>query len=134
MKKGRGKYIYIFLFFFSDMLNRKLELENSKTKQKLDQLRLVMQQKKERREARKLKSSPYNGKLTLPLPALLSPNSSQVTESSSNLGNISLATASSSNQSVSESTSTTATAIAQKITANSETLENHLAEEVDTVA
>jgi hypothetical protein len=36
-----------------------IEMENSKTKSKLDQLRLVMQQKKERREARKLKSSPY---------------------------------------------------------------------------
>lgn len=31
-----------------------------KTKSKLDQLKLVMQQKKERREARKLKISPYN--------------------------------------------------------------------------
>lgn len=37
-----------------------LELENSKTKYKLDQLRLVMQQKKERREARKLKNLPYH--------------------------------------------------------------------------
>lgn len=36
-----------------------MELENSKTKSKLDQLRLVMQQRKERREARKLKASPY---------------------------------------------------------------------------
>ncbi|GBP10402.1 Midnolin homolog [Eumeta japonica] len=38
-----------------------LELENSKTKGKLEQLRLVMQQKKERREARKLKAMPYSG-------------------------------------------------------------------------
>lgn len=36
------------------------EMENSKTKYKLDQLRLVMQQKKERREARKLQNAPYN--------------------------------------------------------------------------
>lgn len=36
-----------------------LALENSKTKCKLDQLRLVMQQKKQRREARKLKTAPY---------------------------------------------------------------------------
>jgi hypothetical protein len=35
-------------------------MENMKTKSKLDQLKLVMQQKKERREARKLKCSPYN--------------------------------------------------------------------------
>lgn len=36
-----------------------LALENSKTKCKLEQLRLVMQQKKQRREARKLKTMPY---------------------------------------------------------------------------
>lgn len=42
------------------LLNKKLEMENMKTKSKLDQLKLVMQQKKERREARKLKISPYN--------------------------------------------------------------------------
>jgi hypothetical protein len=35
-------------------------MENMKTKSKLDQLKLVMQQKKERREARKLKTAPYN--------------------------------------------------------------------------
>lgn len=34
-------------------------MENHKTKSKLDQLRLVMQQKKERREARKSKNAPY---------------------------------------------------------------------------
>lgn len=37
-----------------------VELENNKTKVKLDQLKLVMQQKKERREARKLKNAPYS--------------------------------------------------------------------------
>lgn len=36
------------------------ELENSKTKSKLDNLRLIMQQKKERREARKQKCAPYS--------------------------------------------------------------------------
>lgn len=41
-------------------------MENSKTKYKLDQLRLVMQQKKERREARKLKNAPYNSANRLP--------------------------------------------------------------------
>lgn len=40
-----------------------MELENSKTKSKLDQLRLVMQQRKERREARKLKASPYGARI-----------------------------------------------------------------------
>lgn len=42
---------------------RTVERENSNTKSKLDQLRLVMQQKKERREARKLQTAPY-----LPMP------------------------------------------------------------------
>lgn len=41
-----------------------IEMENSKTKSKLEQLRLVMQQKKERREARKLQGSPYGACLT----------------------------------------------------------------------
>lgn len=36
-----------------------LALENNKTKCKLEQLRLVMQQKKQRREARKMKTMPY---------------------------------------------------------------------------
>lgn len=39
-------------------------MENSKTKSKLEQLRLVMQQKKERREARKIQGSPYSSRLT----------------------------------------------------------------------
>lgn len=40
-----------------------MEIENNKTKTKLDQLRLVMQQRRERREARKLKSAPYGGRI-----------------------------------------------------------------------
>lgn len=57
-----------------------LEIENSKTKYKLDQLRLVMQQKKERREARKLKNAPYNisGGHNIPV-ANLSPTTSTTT-------------------------------------------------------
>lgn len=39
---------------------KSLALENSKTKCKLEQLRLVMQQKKQRRDARKLKTLPYS--------------------------------------------------------------------------
>ncbi|XP_045764174.1 midnolin homolog [Maniola jurtina] len=45
-----------------------LALENSKTKCKLEQLRLVMQQKKQRREARKLKSLPYTTPQTISPP------------------------------------------------------------------
>lgn len=40
-----------------------MELENSKTKIKLDQLRLVMQQRRERREARKMKAAPYGARI-----------------------------------------------------------------------
>lgn len=52
---------------------KKIEMENTKTKTKLDHLRMVMQQKKKNREARKLQASPYNVKAggvllaTLPL-------------------------------------------------------------------
>lgn len=40
-----------------------MEIENNKTKTKLDQLRLVMQERRERREARKLRSAPYGGRI-----------------------------------------------------------------------
>lgn len=40
-----------------------MEIENNKTKTKLDQLRLVMQQRRERREARKMRSAPYGGRI-----------------------------------------------------------------------
>lgn len=40
-----------------------MEIENSKTKTKLDQLRLVMQQRRERREARKMKTAPYGARI-----------------------------------------------------------------------
>lgn len=36
-----------------------IEIENNKTKTKLDQLRLVMQQRREQREARKMRAAPY---------------------------------------------------------------------------
>lgn len=41
------------------------EIENNKTKCKLDHLRLIMQQKKQRREARKMKTLPYNSQARL---------------------------------------------------------------------
>lgn len=40
-----------------------MEIENNKTKTKLDQLRLVMQQRRERREARKMRSAPYGARI-----------------------------------------------------------------------
>ena len=104
------------------MMNQKLEMENMKTKSKLDQLKLVMREKKERREARKLKIAPYNSSqhvpsppssiststLTTPVPAHVSPSSSAVNGNNLNRMN----------------SETTAITISS---------ENHL-EEVDTVA
>lgn len=135
-----------FLFILVEPLNSLLltpnknkELENSKTKEKLDQLRLVMQQKKERREARKLNANPYNGKLNVPTTqSTLSPTSNQLnldSKSNQNILSKPTITASSSESVKESSSSTTATAIATSITANNESLENPtLAEEVDTVA
>lgn len=61
-----------------------MEIENNKTKTKLDQLRLVMQQRRERREARKMRSAPYGARIigtaaattttTTPLTANSNPN------------------------------------------------------------
>ncbi|XP_058822522.1 midnolin homolog isoform X2 [Topomyia yanbarensis] len=52
------------------------ELENSKTKSKLDNLRLIMQQKKERREARKQKCAPYS--MTPPSTLAFPPSAQQL--------------------------------------------------------
>lgn len=42
-----------------------MEIDNNKTKNKMDQLRLVMQQRRERREARKMRSAPYGGRIDI---------------------------------------------------------------------
>jgi hypothetical protein len=122
-------------------INRKHEIENLKTKNKLDQLKLVMQQKKERREARKLKIAPYNAPngthVSLPnaspTTAVLVPvmpannsemNGSLMTNVTNHLNDSAEAGSSS---------SATATAIATSISTNNSEIENHL-EEVDTVA
>lgn len=108
-----------------------------KTKNKLDHLKLVMQQKKERREARKLKIAPYMSSQhvtlgnqllsTIPYP-LVSTNESlneSLVESSLTLNT--------SNDSNSSSSATATAAIATSISTNNTEIENHL-EEVDTVA
>jgi hypothetical protein len=113
-----------------------------KTKNKLDQLKLVMQQKKERREARKLKIAPYNtpsGSL-VSLPSV-SPSTTvlvPVMPATSSEMNGSLMTTNVTNHlndstDASSSSSATATAIATSISTNNSEIENHL-EEVDTVA
>lgn len=45
------------------------DMVNNKTKFKLDQLRLVMQQRKQKREARKLKGAPYGARVVTSGPA-----------------------------------------------------------------
>lgn len=114
------------------LVNRKLEIENMKTKNKLDQLKLVMQQKKERREARKLKIAPYNNQLTgthgnstMMMTANPIPAANTIPMATKDVANDLNPSSSSS--------SATATAIATSISPNSQEIENHL-EEVDTVA
>jgi hypothetical protein len=107
-------------------MNQKFEMENMKTKSKLDQLKLVMREKKERREARKLRIAPYNAPqhspssshlasvtptTTTPVPTHVSPSSSS-SVNGSNLNRMN------------------SDASASAITISSE---NHM-EEVDTVA
>lgn len=122
------------------IVNRKLEIENMKTKSKLDQLKLVMQQKKERREARKLKIAPYNNQLSgslasssliianpLPAASTLQGKALAKKDVTNDLNS------STNSDPSSTSSSATATAIATSISPNSQEIENHL-EEVDTVA
>lgn len=90
-----------------------LELENTKIKNKLDQLRLVMQQKREHREARKLKLSPYGNKMK---------------NSSVSLGGSIYPTSSANQATVSAGT------IPSSLPATNEATTNHIVEEVDTVA
>lgn len=139
------------------LLSRKLELENTKTKNKMDQLRLVMQQKRERREARKLNATPYSvpRQHSPAITIVTAPISSPVIIKATKLIETTVVTSTSSTNLIanttvsaterelqntevdatpSSSSSATATAIATSIAAqtNSE-IENHM-EEVDTVA
>jgi hypothetical protein len=128
-------------------INRKHEIENMKTKNKLDQLKLVMQQKKERREARKLKIAPYNAhngsiaSLGHPAPSttilvpVMPANNAELSNSMMMAGGSTTSVTNHLNDSTEDGTSssTTATAIATSISTNNTEIENHL-EEVDTVA
>jgi len=121
------------------LVNRKLEIENLKTKNKLDHLKMVMQQKKEKREARKLKIAPYNAQMgahasmenqtsltTLELPMISAMNRNLMMPGSTTSLNESA-------EETASSSSATATAIATSIPTNNSEIENHL-EEVDTAA
>lgn len=85
-----------------------IELENNKTKSKLEQLRLVMQQKKERREARKLRGAPYGARVV--------GASSQLSPSNNGLASATIPTQN------------------DVVTATGQQQPNHLVEEVDTAA
>jgi hypothetical protein len=128
------------------LINRKLEIENLKTKSKLDHLKLVMQQKKERREARKLKIAPYNinaqhvshlNQSITSLPYSLESADNSMNESLSGMPGTSASLTSNhlntSTDSNSSSSATATAAIATSISTNNSEIENHL-EEVDTVA
>lgn len=124
------------------MVNRRLEIENMKTKSKLDQLKLVMQQKKEKREARKMKIAPYNSQKGNFSSSLNQPVSATVSIpllSSSTLLNegllmpAKLPEAQNHLNHTSTETSSSAMAIATSISSGNSELENHL-EEVETVA
>ncbi|XP_053678039.1 midnolin homolog [Anopheles nili] len=68
-----------------------LELENSKTKLKLDNLRKIMQKKKERREARRQQAAPYNTSTVLmPVSQNYSPDHVSLTADVTNNGKISM--------------------------------------------
>lgn len=123
------------------------ELENSKTKSKLDSLRLIMQQKKERREARKQKCAPYPvATPTLVLPPLAAasgsirqaapqPAPAPIPSSSPSAAAIVGEPSSSSSQAAGSATATaTATAAATTEAAAAAAQSHQLVEEVDTVA
>lgn len=122
------------------------ELENSKTKSKLDSLRLIMQQKKERREARKQKCAPYpvtTPTLVLPPPPTAAsgslrqaaPPTPAPIPSSAPAAIVGEPSSSSSSQAAGSATATaTATAAATTEAAAAAAQSHQLVEEVDTVA
>lgn len=64
-----------------------MEIENNKTRTKLDQLRLVMQQRRERREARKMRSAPYGGRIIGTAAATTTPTATTANSTNPNESN-----------------------------------------------
>lgn len=95
------------------------EMDNIKTKSKLDQLRLVMQQRKQKREARKLKGAPYGARVV----------GTTTTATAAGVTDAGTSTLTAANTSISSPISVAASA-----TAPSEVSPNHIVEEVDTAA
>lgn len=94
-------------------------MDNIKTKSKLDQLRLVMQQRKQKREARKLKGAPYGARVV----------GTTTTATAAGVTDAGTSTLTAANTSISSPISVAASA-----TAPSEVSPNHIVEEVDTAA
>lgn len=117
------------------VVHRNQEIENMKTKNKLEKLKMVMNARKLNREARKLKVAPYNAHLnygkqsftTTPVPQLSPSNPSAeslVIPGKNQMSSSATATA---------STTTATTSIAASLSTNNAEMESHL-EEVDSVA
>ncbi|XP_075158939.1 ubiquitin-like domain-containing protein stuxnet [Haematobia irritans] len=99
------------------------EMDNLKTKSKLDQLRLVMQQRKQKREARKLKGAPYGARVV------------GATTTATAAGVVDAAAASALTASNNPISSTQPISVASATTTTpSEVSPNHIVEEVDTAA
>lgn len=107
------------------------EMDNMKTKSKLDQLRLVMQQRKQKREARKLKGAPYGARV-------VGTTSTATTATSGGAGVVDAGNATSlsaTNSPISANNNQqTPISVASASTAPSEVSPNHIVEEVDTAA
>uniref|UniRef100_A0A0A1XFP6 Midnolin-A n=1 Tax=Zeugodacus cucurbitae TaxID=28588 RepID=A0A0A1XFP6_ZEUCU len=121
------------------------DMENTKTKSKIDQLRQVMLQSKQRREARKLKGSPYGaraaGSPAKAATTLASTATAVAAVCANNATNVATATSAmnANAQQSSSSLSTTqqlaaASNSSNNTTAPSEVSPNHIVEEVDTAA
>ncbi|ALC49414.1 CG32676 [Drosophila busckii] len=132
------------------------QLANQKTKSKLDQIRLVMQQRKQKREARKLKSSPYaaaaeaSGAAATGAAATATESSSQYsgvsalvatplqaskpTLSSTETAAATAATATAATTTATAAAAAAAAATAATATQANEVSPNHIVEEVDTAA
>uniref|UniRef100_A0A1I8PSN6 Midnolin homolog n=1 Tax=Stomoxys calcitrans TaxID=35570 RepID=A0A1I8PSN6_STOCA len=103
------------------------EMDNMKTKSKLDQLRLVMQQRKQKREARKLKGAPYGARVV----------GATTTTAAAAAGVVDAAAASAlaaTNSPISATNNTQPISVASAATTPSEVSPNHIVEEVDTAA
>uniref|UniRef100_A0A034VB20 Midnolin-A n=1 Tax=Bactrocera dorsalis TaxID=27457 RepID=A0A034VB20_BACDO len=114
------------------------DMENTKMKSKIDQLRQVMLQSKQRREARKLKGAPYGARAvgTPAKPATtLAPTATAVAAVCANATNTSSAmNTNASSAALTSSPQLAAASNSNNTTAPSEVSPNHIVEEVDTAA